>query len=269
MAQPVPAPSGNGSAHWSLARICDCWLGGSNFTDTDRELAEHVVVCAPHLPYLVRIQRAFLERLVRYLSGQGVRQFLDLGSGVPTVGHVHEIAQGLAPESRVVYVDVDPDVAAEGAELLADNDNAAYLQADIRNADRVLESPELGKLLDFNEPVALLAVETLLNIPDADDPLAVVTAFTERMCSGSYLAISHFTDGDEQLETGLNLFSRMFGAPPAVTLRGLPQITHFFSGFELVEPGVVPMPLWRPVPGDEVDHNPEQVPVLAGLARKP
>jgi hypothetical protein len=248
----------------SIARIRDYWLGGSHHTGVDREFADHILVCAPQLPYLVRGQRAMVRRMVEYLRAHGVDQFLDLGAGLPTLGYVHE----LAPDARVVYVDIDPDLVRDGRELLAGNANAAYLQGDIRQPDQVLGAPELRRLLDLSRPVAVLLIETLLHIPDCADPAGIVAAFMAATCSGSYLGISHFGE-DEELHGGLTLFSRMFGAPPAVTLRDEQQVAEFFAGLELVEPGIVPVPLWRPASGEDVDRNPEQVRVHTGLARKP
>jgi hypothetical protein len=251
----------------SIARIRDHWLGGSHHTDADRVLADHILVCAPHLPYLVRSQRTMLARVVRYLLEQGVRQFLDLGSGVPTTNHVHEVAQAADPECRVVYVDVEDGVADEGRELVADNPRAAYLCADISDPRQVLESAEVRELLDFDQPVAVLLIETLLHIPDAADPAAVVANYVEAMSSGSYLVLAHFGE-DDQLNAGLNMFSELYGAPPAVTLRDPVKLKDFFTGVDLVEPGIVPVTLWHPDP-DDVGFNPEAARIYVGVGRKP
>lgn len=267
MTLPVEAAGGAGLDPPSIARIRDHWLGGSHHREVDRKFADQILVCAPQLPYLVRCQRAMVRRMVQYLVESGVRQFLDLGSGVPTEGYVHEVAQDAEPESRVVYVDIDPGIVHDGRELLADHDNVTFLQADIRQPDQVLESPELHRLLDLSEPVAVLMTETLLHIPDSDNPAAVVAAYKDAICSGSYLGLSHFSE-NELLLSGLTLFSRMFGLPPAVTLREPEQLAGFFTGLDLVEPGIVPVPLWRPVAGEETDRNPELAGVYVGLGRK-
>lgn len=252
----------------SIARIRDHWLGGSRHSAADRTFAEHIVVCAPHLPYLVRCQRAMLGRLVQYLVAHGVRQFLDLGSGVPTTNHVHKVAQAADPQCRVVYVDIDPSVADEGRHLLEGNPRTAFLHEDVRDPERVLDAPELRELINLDEPVAVLMIETLLHFADAENPAAIVRGYVDAMSSGSYLALSHFGE-DEQLNAGLNLFSQMYGAPPAVTLRDPAQFEGFFAGVDLVEPGIVPVPLWHPDPDDDIGHNPEKAAVHIGLGRKP
>src|SRR5689334_21203917 len=175
----------------NIARVRDYWLGGSHNSEADRTFADYTAVCAPHIPYLVREQRALLGRMVRYLVGQGVRQFLDLGSGVPTIDHVHQVAQAIEPASRVVYVEIDPDLVEDGRNLIAGNENVAFLQADIREPDKVLA---LCGLLDLSEPVALLMIETLLHIPDCDDAAAMVASYMSALCSDSYLALSHFSE---------------------------------------------------------------------------
>jgi hypothetical protein len=252
----------------SIARIRDYWLEGAHHTDIDRRFADQIAVCAPHLPYLVRTQRALIRRLVGYAIEHGVRQFLDLGSGVPAGGNVHEIAQEIDPACRVVYVDLDPTIAREGGNLLAGNTNAAYLHADIRDPARILQARMLQTLLDLGEPVAVFMIETLLHIPDSDDPAGLVAAYTEPLCSGSYLAISHFSPSEE-LTTGLGMFDRMFGAPPPVTLRGPDQLRDLFAGLELVPPGIVAVPLWHPASDDDIARNPERAKVHVGLGRKP
>lgn len=251
----------------SIARIRDHWLDGSHHSDADRAFADHILVCAPHLPYLVRSQRTMLARVVRYLVAQGVRQFLDLGSGVPATNHVHEIAQAADPECRVVYVDIDSDVADEGRTLLADNPRAAYLCADLSDSRQVLDAPETRKLIDFDQPLAVLMIETLLHIPDAADPGAVVRTYVDAMSSGSYLALAHFGE-DAQLHAGLNMFSELYGSPPAVTLRDPARLEDFFDGVDVVEPGVVPVTLWHPDP-DDVGFNPEAARIYVGVGRKP
>jgi hypothetical protein len=252
----------------NISRIRDYWLDGAHHSEIDRDFGDRIAVCAPHLPYLVRIQRALTRRLVHYAIENGVRQFLDLGSGVPAGDNVHEVAQEIDPTCRVVYVDLDPGITQEGRSLLAGNVRSAYLQADIRKPAQILEAAELRALLDLAEPVAVLMIETLLHIPDSDDPVAMVTAYTESLCSGSLLAIAHFSPSDE-LTTGLGMFDRMFGAPPSVNLRDPDQLESFFTGLELVAPGIVPAPLWHPASDDDIARNPELAQVHVGLGRKP
>lgn len=264
MASPMKTPYVDGADEpGTIARIRDCWLEGTHHTAAHQELGEHIVVCAPHLPYLVRAQRLLLGRMVRYLVEQGVTQFLDLGAGVPAAGHVHEIA----PDAKVVYVDIDPSVAEDGRQMLAELPNAAYVQADARRPGDVLGAPQTQRLLDLDRPVAVLMIETLLHIADSDQPERMVAAYIEALSSGSYVGISHFSQ-NEELETGLNIFSKMFGAPPAVTLRSPEQQARFFTGLEMVDPGLVQVPLWRPGPEHSIDRNPHLAQVYAGLGRK-
>ncbi|HEV2781779.1 MAG TPA: SAM-dependent methyltransferase [Actinophytocola sp.] len=268
MVLPIEAPNDKSAPAFNIARIRDYWLGGVHHAELDRKYADHIMVCAPQVPYLVREQRAMVRRMVRYLVQCGVRQFLDLGSGVPTMGYVHEVAQAADPQSRVLYVDIDPHLVRDGQELLRDNENADYLEADIRRVDDVLGAPRLRELLDLSRPVAVLMIETLLHIPDTEEPAAMVAGYVDALCSGSYLGISHFSATTE-LMNGFMLFAQMFGVPPVVTLREPEQVAEFFTGLELVPPGLVPLPLWRPDPGDDPQRNADRVRVPTGLARKP
>jgi len=265
----VWAPGENGPDRASTARIRDYWLGGSHHTEADRVLANQILVCAPHLPYGVRLQRAFLRRVVRHLVAAGVRQFLDLGSGAPTAGNVHEVARELAPESRVVYIDVDPVVVAEGRALLAGNDAVGYACADLRRPDEVLGSEEVRALLCLTEPVAVLLVDVLHFVPDADDPAELGGAYMDALCPGSYLAISHMTE-DQGILAAMAMFSRMYGAPlPAMEFRGPDRIAKFCVGLDVIDPGIVSLPLWRPDGADPVaDRNPEQFCGYGALAHK-
>lgn len=268
MVSPVEGAGMEGLDSPSIALICDYWLGGPLHTAADRQYADYITVCAPHMQYLVRAQRALLRRLVRYLVEHGVRQFLDLGSGVPTVDHVHEVAQGVEPASRVVYVDFDPRITDESRALLANHANVAFLQADIRFPRQVLEAPEVRDLLDFSEPVAVLMIETLPHISDSDNPAALIKAYGDALCPGSYLALSQHSQ-DEQLQVALGLFSQMrLGTLPKVQLRGPEQLASFFIDFELVEPGIVPIFLWHPDSEEDIGHNPELCRMHVGLGRK-
>ncbi|MFL6141286.1 MAG: SAM-dependent methyltransferase [Labedaea sp.] len=254
----------------SVARMHDYWLGGSHNTEGERTFADHLAMVGPLIPYLVRTQRALLGRIVRYLLGQGVRQFVDIGSGLPTCGQVHEIAEGSDPPARVLYVDNDPAVAADGQDLLAGNENAAFLAVDFREPARVLSDPAAQRLLDPQRPVALLAIAALQQIPDSDDPVGVVAGYLRTMCSGSYLALTH-SGPDPQLAYACEMFEQMkFGPRHALYLRDAVAVRLFFAGLELAPPGIVPVPLWHPDPErDPVLQNPERVPVNVGVARKP
>ncbi|GDY31589.1 SAM-dependent methyltransferase [Gandjariella thermophila] len=266
----VPAPEAGDPELPSVARIRDCWLGGAHHTAADRGAAEQVAVCAPHLPYLVRTQRAFLRRVLEYLTGIGVRQFLDFGSGLPTAGNVHEVVQRVDPTCRVVYVDVDPAVAATGRDVLAGNGNAGFVEADLREPESVIAARETRRLLDLDRPVAALMIDVLHFLPDRDDPRAVVGAYLGALCPGSYLAVSHLAH-DQRLLDGLRIYGNLYHGPlPELTLRSPLQVAAFFDGLDMVEPGLVPMPMWRPEPADLDDNrNPDRFPGYAGLARKP
>lgn len=269
MALPTGPAGQYGSLRPNIARIRDCWVNGEHHTAGDQELAQHIELVAPHVPYLVRAQRSLVRRMVRYLVDQGVTQFLDLGSGLPNRGYVHDIAQAADPNCHVLYVDAEPSLEADSLKLLAGNDQAAFVTADAREPARLFELPDFRRLINLDEPVAVLMIELLLHIPDGDDPASLVASYVDAVCPGSYLAISHFGE-DEQILAGFQLFERMmFGEWPQMNLRSKDAVAGFFAGLEFVEPGLVPVPLWRPDSEDEIDRNPERVEVYAGLARKP
>ena len=224
---------------------------------------------APYLPYMVREYRALLGRMVRYLVGEGVKQFLDLGSGLPTVGNVHEVAQGLHAGCRVVYVDVDPDIVMASRTLLEDNDHAVAVCADLRQPAQVLDTAQRTGLLDLNAPVSVLLIDVLHHIPDIDNPARFMQAYVEAMCAGSYLAIAH-TSNVEDLLNGLAVFQRFYQiSVPPLTFRGEAHIAAFCKGLELVEPGIVPVPLWGSERDDDnIDTDMEYFPGSCGLGRK-
>ncbi|HEU5472284.1 MAG TPA: SAM-dependent methyltransferase [Actinophytocola sp.] len=271
MALPMTAgPGENNADRHRVARIRDYWLGGTHNSEQDRVYANHVAMVAPHIPYLVRAQRALLGRIVRYLLGQGIRQFLDLGSGLPAQGHVHELTRDHLPPARVVYVDNDPGVAADGRLLLAGNGNAGYLEMDFLRPTEVLADPLTRRLLDLDEPVALLAIATMQQVPDSADPALVIAGYLDALAPGSYLAMTHHGP-DEYLTSALETFAQMnLGPRPSVYLRDSITMRLFFTGLELAEPGIVPVPLWRPEPEDEdARRHPERTPIHVGVGRKP
>jgi hypothetical protein len=252
----------------SLARIRDYWLGGSHHGAADRRLADRFVVCAPHLPYLVRTHRQFLRRVVRHLVGAGVRQFLDLGSGLPTAGNVHEVAQGVDPDCRVVYVDDNPVVAAESRSLLAGTAGVGFLTADLRLPDTVLGGAVTRELLDFREPVAVLMTDVLHLVPEEDDPAGLIAAYTGAASSEGYLALTHTTSEDHRIRAGLTLFPQIYDdALPSCCFRSPMRIVDLVAGLELLPPGVVPVPLWRPEPDENTDRHPERFSGCAVLGR--
>lgn len=233
----------------SAARAYDYFLGGSSNFEVDRQFADQVKKIAPSSVPVTSLNRSFLRRAVEYLLGRGVRQFLDLGSGIPTVGNTHQIAERLGiTDARTVYVDNEA-VAFHHAQLmLADSPNTTILQADMRDVPAVLSHPETRRLLDFGQPVALLVVGVLLYFPDSDDPGGMIRAYRERLSGGSYVAISTLTDehAPDDLRTELAALRAMYEqVGEAVYPRDHADILRWFDGLELVEPGLVELPSWH------------------------
>jgi trans-aconitate methyltransferase len=237
------------------ARIYDYLLGGKDNYPADREVAEQVVAIAPVTRDVVRDNRAFLRRAVRFLAKEaGIRQFIDLGSGLPTHGNVHEIAQAVAPDARVVYVDNDPMVVTHSRALLAD-DRTIAIQADLRDPDAILRHPEVRAFIDFQRPLALLAMAILHFIPDDQDPQGIVARFRDALPAGSYLAISHSTrdiparpdmTAEQMTEMGKKVERLYQLTTTSIVTRTRAQVERFFDGFELVDPGLVEIQVWRP-----------------------
>ena len=254
----------------SAARIYDYMLGGYHNFEIDRAAARKFVEFLPSAPLFMRSNRAFLRRVVRFLVDQGVEQFLDIGSGMPTVGNVHEVAQELNPSARVVYVDVDPVAVRHGEEMLRDNPNATVIRADARQPEDILAHPETRRLLDLSQPTAVLLLSILLFITDDEEAYGIVRTFRDALAPGSYIAISHPTgEGlpQDELERAKQLYAAT-GNP--VNIRSGAQIEGFFDGLELVEPGLVHIPLWRPEgPRDLYLDRPEQSQYYGGVGRKP
>jgi hypothetical protein len=254
----------------SPARMYDYLLGGAHNFEVDRRAAEQAIAADPDVTRAAWVNRAFLRRAVEFLVDAGVRQFLDIGSGIPTVGHVHEIAQGAAPESRVMFVDVDPVAVAHSSMMLAGNDRAAVIQEDVRRPERILDAPEARRLLDFDQPVAVLAVGLFHFISDADDPARILSRLTARLVSGSYLALSHGTeDGPRRaaMVKAKEIFSSRAGVE--LTWRSHAEVEALFDGFDLIEPGLVWTPSWRPESPDDLYHDqPEESGYYAGVGCK-
>ncbi|GAA4617521.1 SAM-dependent methyltransferase [Saccharopolyspora hordei] len=253
----------------NAARVYDYYLGGDHNFAVDRQMAEEAIAMWPELPLVMQANRAFLRRAVQVCAERGIRQFLDLGSGIPTVGNVHEVAQAAAPGARVVYVDTDPVAVAYSRKLLRDNPDATIVDADLRDPERVLGSPEVTELLDLSEPVALMMVAVLHFVPDSDAPRKVVARYREALAPGSYLVISHAShEGRPDVGPAHADLYRERTATP-LTMRSTEEVTGFFDGFELVEPGVVFLPQWRPATPGDVEEHPERFTGLAGVGRKP
>jgi hypothetical protein len=234
-----------------IARVYDYWLGGKDNYAADREAAEKVIATAPHVLDSVRAQRAFLGRVVDYLVAEaGIRQFLDIGTGLPSANNTHEVAQRAAPQSRVVYADNDPIVLAHARALLASSTEGAtaYLEADLRDTGRLLT--DAADTLDFGQPVALMLLGVLHCIPDQDQPHAIVARLLAAAPPGSYLAIAHPASdiASEQMARSSRDYNQTAAAP--VTMRTHAEVSRFFDGLDLVEPGVVQLHRWRPPAGD-------------------
>jgi S-adenosyl methyltransferase len=239
------------------ARIYDYLLGGTDNYAADREAVDAVLKIAPEMGFTARANRAFLGRAVRYLAAEaGIRQFLDIGTGIPTAGNTHHVAQAAAPESRVVYVDYDPIVLAHARALLTGGEAGAteYIDADLRDTDAILS--RAGLLLDFTQPVAVTMLFILHAIPDSDDPHAIVATVLDALPPGSYLALSHLGSDlfDEEAQQG---FQSIVGrtSQQQYTGRSREQMLRFFEGMELVAPGLVRIEEWRPDPGSVSDYK--------------
>jgi SAM-dependent methyltransferase len=252
-----------------VARIYDYNLGGAHNFAVDRAVAEQMNSAMPDLPLVQRANRAFLRRAVTMLVSAGVRQFLDLGSGIPTVGNVHEIAQGVAPESKVMYVDVDTVAIAHSQAILADNPLADAVLGDLRDVDDVLSHPRIAELIDFSRPVAVLMVAVLHFVPDSDRPAELIGRYRDACVPGSYLVISHASrEGADPVEADA---ATEVGARNTinVTLRGRDEVRGMFDGFDLVEPGVVFTPEWRPDSDTETfATEPARASTLAGVGSR-
>jgi SAM-dependent methyltransferase len=256
----------------SAARIYDYLLGGAHNFAVDRSAAEKIIEGMPTAPDVARANRAFLRRAVDWMVAQGVRQFLDIGSGIPTVGNVHEIAQRVDPDARVVYVDIDPVAVAHGRRILAGNDGAVAILEDLRDPGRILAHPELRAVLDLSRPVGLLLVSLLHFVPDADDPSGAVARLRDALAPGSFLALSHgAVEGFDPAEVAVAAQVYRTTSGPTGGLRTRAQILGFFGDFELVDPGLVWLSEWHPDRAANVDgdhEHPSRSAFLAGVARK-
>jgi len=249
------------------ARVYDYWLGGKDNFAADREAGEQALKAYPQLAEAVRSNRAFLARAVRFLTGPaGVRQFLDIGTGIPSADNTHEVAQREAPDSRIVYVDNDPIVLLHAQTLLRSTAAGAcdYIQADLRDPARILS--EAGRTLDFGQPVALMLLAILQFIEDSADPWALVAQLMAPLPPGSYLVISHPTDDFNPNRQGESIQRYNERVAEQATLRGHDETARFFAGLELVEPGVVAVAKWRPHSDVEADRPSS---MWCGVARKP
>jgi hypothetical protein len=262
-----PPPFDVSTAH--PARVYDYLLGGKDNFAADRAAAQAIIEVSPVVFACVLANRAFLRRAVRYLAREaGIRQFLDIGTGLPTADNTHHVAQQIAPESKVAYVDNDPIVLAHARALLtsAPEGACAYIDADLRDTDKVLH--HAAETLDFTQPIAVMVLCTMQYVPDADNPHAVTARLMNAVPPGSFLAMSDTTrDIDTQaMTTGAARYNAKLG-PTVFTPRTGAEYARFFDGLSLVEPGLVPMPQWRPDPGPDSDSA-EVIPMYAAVGRK-
>jgi hypothetical protein len=252
------------------ARVYDYWLGGASNFAADRALAEQINKLMPGVREACRFNRAFLRRAAIFMLDAGIRQFLDIGSGLPTAGNLHEIVQQLDPSCRVVYVDRDPIAVAHSELLLRNNDRAAIVFADARERDMILDSPEAKRLLDLSQPVGLFMLLLLHFMPDEWDPAGIVAGYRDVLPAGSYLAVSHVAaDGEaKNLGAAVQVYDQNTHNQPFP--RTHDEVLSFFAGFDLVEPGLVGCPMWRPdgMGGISDDPGINSLP-YAGVARKP
>jgi len=263
----VPATSSSevfdpGVAH--PARVYNFWLGGKDHFAADREAGQEVMRLRPEIVAGARANREFLARVVRYLVGQGIRQFLDVGAGLPAPDNVHEVAQRVDQWCRVVYVDRDPLVLTHSQALLTSSREGAcdYLEADLRDVDRILK--EASRTLDLTQPVALLLLAVLQVIPDEEEPGEVVAALATSLAPGSYVAISHMTAdfAPEAVTAAARAYNERAAVP--VTARSYAQLSELVGGYQLVAPGIVPITSWR---RDQIDGADQVADLYGGVAR--
>jgi S-adenosyl methyltransferase len=249
-----------------IARVYDYWLGGKDNFAADRAAGDQAIKAFPNIPLSARANRAYQARVVRFLAGEaGIRQFLDIGTGIPTANHTHQVAQSVAPASRVVYVDNDPIVLSHARALLASHPAGAtdYVDSDLRDPQKILDGAE--RLLDFSRPTAVMLMAILQHIGDEHDPYAIVATLMDAMPPGSYLALSHpASDIDAEAMAKMAIVLNQMIAEK-VTFRDRAAVEGLFAGLELVEPGLVQASKWRPA--SEIEAA-SPAALWAGVARK-
>ncbi|MGW0866244.1 SAM-dependent methyltransferase [Streptomyces sp. NPDC002611] len=268
MERPVWAPRSIDISVPSVSRMYDFYLGGSHNFEVDREAARRAMEFLPGLPKIMQANRAFMRRAVRWAADQGITQFLDIGSGIPTFGNVHEVAQAASPGARVVYVDHDPVAVAHSQAVLAGDDGAGVVAADLRKPQDILNSPEVERLIDLNQPVALLLVAILHFVEDEDDPYGAVAELRQALAPGSLLVLTHASyEGiplpPERAGGAVDVYEEIRNP---LIMRSREDIARFFEGYDMVEPGLVAMPRWRPDTAPE-DEDPYAFSGFAGVGR--
>ncbi|MFB8244382.1 SAM-dependent methyltransferase [Streptomyces sp. NPDC055952] len=268
MERPAWAPRSIDISVPSVSRMYDYYLGGSHNFEVDREAARRAMEFMPGLPKIMQANRAFMRRAVRFAAAEGITQFLDVGSGIPTFGNVHEVAQAARPGARVVYVDHDPVAVAHSQAVLAGNDDAGVVAADLLKPQEILRSAEMERLIDLNRPVALLLVAILHFVEDEDDPYGAVRELTEALAPGSMLLLTHASyEGiplpPERAGGAVDVYEDIRNP---LIMRSREEIARFFEGYDMVEPGLVAMPRWRPDTAPE-DEDPYAFSGFAGVGR--
>jgi hypothetical protein len=249
----------------SVARVYDAILGGKDNFEVDRAVAGEAMRTMGDGGNGARLNRAALGRAVRYMADRGVSQFLDLGSGLPAAQNTHQIAQAANPEARVVYVDNDPSVSVHGQALLAGDDSTVVVLADVRSPDELLALPAVAGFLDFSQPIGLILNAVIHHVLDEEDPHGIVARYLDALAPGSYLQLTHFCDESAEARANSQVLTRSLGRGQ---VRSRQEIVRFFDGVELVPPGVVFLPYWRPdVPVDS-PPPPGSMLMLVGVARK-
>ncbi|MFI7604652.1 SAM-dependent methyltransferase [Micromonospora sp. NPDC049366] len=262
-------PSGVDASVPHSARVYDWWLGGKDNFAVDRAMGSALIEAIPTLRTMAKENRRFVHRVARYLVGEaGIRQFIDVGTGIPTRPNLHEVAQSVAPETRVVYVDNDPIVLAHARALMISTPEgrSEYIHADLRQPEKILVDARLTDTLDLTRPVALTLIAVLMLLRDADDPAGKLRTLMDALPSGSYLAITHPTADFNPAEMNAAVAAATQGRMTLVP-RTRAEVERFFAGWDLVDPGVVPVMAWRPEHG--APEDPHAAYYWAGLARKP
>ncbi|WP_333769205.1 SAM-dependent methyltransferase [Streptomyces sp. IBSBF 2435] len=234
------------------ARMYDFFLGGRDNYEVDRDAAQRVIDVFPDIVPTTRANRRFMHRAVRHLAASGIRQIIDIGTGIPTAPNTHQIAHEVSEDVRVAYIDNDPIVATHAGAHLLGAGNTGFFLGDLREPESVLQHPTLGELIDFDQPVGLMLVAVLHFITDKEDPAALVAAYRDALPAGSQLVLSHATSDFHPAEAGLDEARDVYKdrrATATVTTRSHAEVLPFFDGFDLVEPGLVQIPLWHPQGG--------------------
>lgn len=250
----------------SVARVYDAILGGKDNFAVDRAVAERAMDAAGDGGRGARLNRAALGRAVRFMAAEGVTQFLDLGSGLPTAQNTHQIAQAINPAAKVVYVDNDPSVYIHGQALLADDKSTRVVLGDVREPQALLAMPQVRDFLDFGRPVGLILNAVIHHVLDDEDPYGIVESYKRALAPGSYMQFTHFADESAEAKANEAVLKQALGRGQ---VRGRAEITRFFEGLDIVEPGIVYLSLWRPDEPVAETLEPGSTLMLTGVGRKP